>query len=273
MSTNTVGLVTLSFLSATLCWLPTIIEPSLDLPSWLPFLCVALSAALSSYMKPQRWRVFLLVSTMGSFVGLCIGFAIWWPRDPIAGPWVPIVVTVSTGVAAILALISGFVGSRMSARDGRTRTTAWIALVIIPAFGLTCLALTRPLVTRRIAINEHHAAERLTSLRRTVERTLGTRADQAQFCDGSLLKRNYSGLPFSDEDWRRITGNYVKQDGYFFMIYCREKAGYVLDVQPARDGQDGRRHFCADESGKIGCGMKLNRSQHVCEPCRGQANF
>ena len=66
-----------------------------------------------------------------------------------------------------------------------------------------------------------------------------------------------------------MTGNYVEQDGYFFMIYCRDGTGYVIDAMPARDGQDGgTRRFCADESGKIGCGMTWNRSRHACVPCQ-----
>lgn len=135
------------------------------------------------------------------------------------------------------------------------------------AYGPICLALTPPLVARRIVSIGRLAEERITSLQRSVELTLAAGSSPARICDGSLLAKNYSGPPFTDEDWRRITGNYVQQDGYMFMIYCRESKGYVISADPARHYQDGTRRFCADESGNIGCGMTSNRSRHICVPC------
>jgi hypothetical protein len=121
-------------------------------------------------------------------------------------------------------------------------------------------------VARRVVRNERLAEERFKSLQRAVEQTLA--ANPAFLCAGPLLARNYFGPPFSNADWRRITGNYVKQDGYFFMIYCRQTTGYTINAVPARDGEDGRRRFCADESGKVGCDMQWNRSRYACVPCK-----
>ena len=75
--------------------------------------------------------------------------------------------------------------------------------------------------------------------------------------------------PNLDLPWwaRRITENYVKQDGYFFMLYCRERGGYTIDAMPVRDKGDGTRHFCIDESGRLGCGMEFNGSRYACTPC------
>ena len=78
----------------------------------------------------------------------------------------------------------------------------------IAAFGPICLALTPPLVARRVARNERLAEKRFTSLQRAVKHTLA--ASPALFCAGPVLARNYFGPPFSNVDWRRITGNYVK---------------------------------------------------------------
>ena len=258
--------VTLSFISAILCWLPITTTPRLDFPWWVALCGVGLSAAISSFLNPPRWPALLLSSGMGTFVGLCVGYAIWWPRDPIAGPWVPIVVLVITGVAAVVAIVGAWIGARLPVPDRKLRRAAWFALVGIAASGSVCLALTPPLVARRVARNERLAEKRLTSLQRAVQHTLAATPDHV--CAGPLLARNYFGPPFSNVDWRRMTGNYVKQDGYFFMIYCRDGTGYVIDAMPARDGQDGTRRFCADESGKIGCGMKWNRSRHACVPCQ-----
>ena len=101
-----------------------------------------------------------------------------------------------------------------------------------------------------------------------MERTAAEVKDPNHLCDGAELEHHYSGPPFSDEDWRRITGNYVKQDGYFFMVYCREKGGYTIDAGPARERGDGTRRFCTDESGKVGCRMEWDHSRHQCLPCQ-----
>jgi len=119
-----------------------------------------------------------------------------------------------------------------------------------------------------VARNERLAEERFKSLQQAVEQTLAANSNRALLCAGPLLARNYFGPPFSNVDWRRITGNYVKHDGYLFMIYCRKGTGYTIDAMPARDGEDGTRRFCADESGNVGCGMKWNRARYACVPCQ-----
>lgn len=135
------------------------------------------------------------------------------------------------------------------------------------AFGPVALALTSPLVAYRVRVNDQVAALRFESLKDAVEQTASGPKHQVGVCDGSTLKRHYSGPPFSEKDWQRITGNYVKQDGYFFMVYCREQGGYTIDAMPARNKGDGTRHFCIDESSRLGCGMKFNSSRYGCTPC------
>jgi len=137
--------------------------------------------------------------------------------------------------------------------------------VAIVGFGPVALAVTPSFTASRIERNDQYARERFVSLQHAVERVAD--ANPAQLCDGAIVKQNYSGRLFSEEDWQRITGNYVKQDGYFFMIYCQEQGGYIIHAMPARRGEDGRRLFCVDESGKIGCDMGSNLSRHLCLPC------
>jgi len=264
--TKQTALVTLTFLSASLGWLPFIMRPSLDLPVWLPLTCVGLSAALSSFLRPEHWRVFLRSTAGGSFAGFLFGYTIWPPLDKAAIAAI-VLTTVGTAVTVFVALVSTFVGSRLSVANPTLRNTAWLALAFVAAFGIICLGLTPPLVARRIVRNERLAAERLMALERAVEAILAANPGRSQLCDGSLLAKNYSGPAFSEEDWRRITGNYVKQDGYFFMIYCRENPGYVIDAHPVRDLEDGIRRFCVDESRKIGCRVEWNRSRYACLPC------
>jgi hypothetical protein len=98
-----------------------------------------------------------------------------------------------------------------------------------------------------------------------VERTAET-GGLDRICDGSNLRSNYSGPRFSDEDWQRITGNYVMQGGYAFGIYCREKDGYTIDAHPV-DAWHGTLRFCSDETRRAGCKVEWNRSRYACQPC------
>jgi hypothetical protein len=222
-----------------------------------------MSAALPAFLNRERWQRFVLSSITGSFVGICIGNTIWPPNEK-AFIAIPLFVTLGTVATAVVALPSAFVVSRLSVPHRRLRGGAWFALIITVAFGPTCVALTPPFVARRVARNEEFAADRVMALQRAVERTLAG-PDRSEICDGSVLSKNYTGPAFSDEDWRRIVGNYVRQDGYIFTIYCHKKSVYGIDARPFRDQEDGNRIFCTDESGKMGCGDRIHWD--VCVPC------
>jgi hypothetical protein len=110
-----------------------------------------------------------------------------------------------------------------------------------------------------MARNDRLATARFASLKNAVERTAAEAGDSKGICDGSALRRHYSGPPFSDDAWRRIAGNYVKEDGYMFMLYCHETDGYKIDARPARVRGDGTRQLC--------CRVERNRTGHACLPC------
>jgi hypothetical protein len=170
-------------------------------------------------------------------------------------------------IAVVFSLVAGFTARRVFTSNPTWRCAAWAALSGCVAVGPVTLAITPPLVGRRVTYNDRMAAERFASLKNAVERTAEPR-DPSRLCDGTELEHHYSGPPFSDQDWHRITGNYVKQDGYFFMVYCREKGGYTIDAGPARERGDGTRRFCTDESGRSGCRMEWDDSRHQCLPCQ-----
>jgi 4-amino-4-deoxy-L-arabinose transferase-like glycosyltransferase len=251
---------------SAVCWWPSIIEPSLDLAWWIPLLCIALCATFATLLGERRLLLLTEASIIGTLAGLCVGVAIWPPRDPIARPWAPYYVLVMTIRTAVVSSGFGW-AARFLSVAGETRIIIWIALLSVVAFGPIALALTPPLVSHRIRENERIAAERFAALSSAVQRTAGEDGDLRRICEGSALRQHYAGPSFRDEDWRRITGNYVKQNGYMFMVYCHEKGGYTIAAQPARMGADGRRRFCADESGSPGCGIGWNRSRNACVPC------
>lgn len=105
--------VFLTLSGSALCWWPLLIEPNLDLPWWVPLLCIALGASLSTVLGPREWLWFLVAAAIGAFAGLCAGYGIWWPSDPIAGPWVPISVAVNTALAGIVATVAAVAGRRV----------------------------------------------------------------------------------------------------------------------------------------------------------------
>jgi len=259
--------VLLTFAGSALCWWPLIIEPNLELPWWVPLICIALCASLATALCSQGWPKFLAASATGTFFGHCAGYSIWWPTDPIAGSYVLIGVVVATSVAVLIALVAALAGRRLIFSSPTHRRAAWMVLVGCAAFGPFALALTPPLVRYRIRANDRVAALRFESLKNAVQQTASDPNDLVGICNGSAVKRHYSGPRFSEDDWHRITGNYVKQDGYFFMVYCREQGGYTIDAMPARTKGDGTRRFCTDESGRPGCGMKFNGSRHACTSC------
>ena len=257
-------LIVLTAAGSALCWWPAAIEPSIDFPRWILLVLVALITGLSTILSNGRWLRFVVASTVGAFAGLWTGLVLFPPSDGIAGSYAPMVFAVATIAAFVVSLLAGLLGRNLSASRKTLRGSVWLAFVSCVAFGPIALALRPPLVGHRVTTNDRMAAERFESLKNAVEETVAQGGDPARICDGENLKRHYSGPAFSDQDWKRITGNYVTQDGYVFMVYCREKDGYKIDAWPARGKADGTRRFCTDKSGKIGYRMEWN---HVCVAC------
>ena len=245
------------------------IEPGLDLTWWIPLLCVALCTSLATLLDQMRSSLWTFAASVAALGGLCVGFAIWPPRDPIARPYIPFAVVAMTVAAALVSLVFGRTARILAPLHGRHRTTIWIAFLCVVAFGPFALALTPHVVERRIAFNERIAADRFFALKAAVKKTYTESQDPKRVCDGLKLRQHYAGPPFSDEDWWGITSNAVKENGYFFMVYCQEKGGYTIDASPFRVEVDGTRRFCSDETGTVGCGVTWDRSRHACAPAQG----
>lgn len=264
---NNIILALLTAMASSLCWLPLVREPSLDFEAWVPLLIGALGVGLSTVLNPNQWLLFVVASTIGTFGGLGVSLALWPPSDPLAGAYIPFAIGGATVMTLATAFVVGLVGRRAKVLPERNRAGIWAALGGIVAFGPVAFLLTPSLVARRIAQNDQAAASRFASLKKAVEQTRAEADDPRHICDGAALRKHYTGPSFTYNDWQRITGNYVKQDGYFFMVYCREKDGYTIAVQPARIRGDGTRHLCADESGKLGCRVDWIGSRNMCLPC------
>jgi hypothetical protein len=270
-------LVCLTVVGSAVCWWPAFIYPRLDSIWWVSLAVPALCAGLSSVLSHRRWPLFLIASIMGNIEAQCVGNTIWGAREPMAGFFVAVAIVVTSIAVAVTSLLACLAGRKVSIPAGRPRLAVWVAVSAVVAFGPIARALTPPLVAYRVARNDEVAAERFSSLRSAAKQTVAESGDLQSICDGSSLRRHYVGPSFSNEDWRVIADNYVRQDGYTFihqdgysyMVYCREKAGgYTIAAFPARDQGDGTRQFCADESGRLGCRMEWNGSRFGCLPCK-----
>jgi hypothetical protein len=202
---------------------------------------------------------------VGSFAGLLSGVLLWPSPDGIANSYAPIAVVIGTATAAGASLICGLVAylavRRWPLSSGATQRAAWVLLGLSLALGPTLLALTRPLVKRRVVRNESIAAIRFASLKSALELTRAERGAAGSICDGQSLQKHYSGPPFTKEDWSRISGNYVEEDRYVYGISCLPPGNYLLEARPKMPKVYGYgvRIFCADVSGEVACDPKWNR--------------
>lgn len=263
-------LVLLTVAGSALSWWPLIIEPSLDLPWWLPLAIVPLCAGLSTILSGGLWLRFVVASVVGTFAGLCSGYAIWPPSDPIAASYTLFAIGAALGAAVLVSLAACLVGAAISVSE-KYKRVLWLLLASGVAYGPIALALTPPLVAHRVARNDRIAAERFSSLKGAVEQTIAESGNLASICNPAALRRHYSGPPFREKTWNYIAGNYVTEDGYAvgIWVYCPSPDGYMIDAIPARGKADGTRRFCTDESKKVGCGMDWDQSRKrsVCTPC------
>jgi hypothetical protein len=259
-------LVLLVVAGSSICWWPVTKEPSLDLPAWVPLIVIALCCCLATILARGKWLRFVAASSAATMVGLLFAYMEWPLEDGIAQSYAGIGVAAATVAVAVVSLVAGLMGRWIPVSNANGRRLVWIALVCCVAFGPVVLAVRPEVIAHRVARNDRLAAERFEGLKLAVERTRLEPGNPSHICDGTALKRNYAGPPFSDTDWRYVAGNYVKEDGYIFgmIIDCSQPSHYAIDVRPRRGKADGTRTFCTDEIGKVGCSAGWNE----CVPCR-----
>ena len=231
-------LLALTFIGSAICWWPAVIEPRVDFSRWILLGLVGLIAGVSTALSGGRWQRCASTCMLGTFIGLVSGYLVWQPHDGIAASYsniVAIVAALAAGVVSLAAGVAVFLAMRkLTLSSLAARAALWAVMACCVAVGPVGLALTPPLVARRIARNDAIAEKRFTALKRAVEETWAEPGGADRVCGGRELQTHYSGPPFSDGDWTRIVGNYVEQDGYVYMIYCRDNHSYSIDVRTKR---------------------------------------
>jgi hypothetical protein len=250
-----------------MCWWPVLMWPNLDLPVWSPFILIALLSAFGTILTGGLWFRSVFASVAGTVAGSFGGTLIWPPVDSEGASFLPVGILIAAALAAAVSLVAGFAAAKLSVTGAGARRLIWTALGLCVATGPIEVVLTPRLIAHRVAQNDRLAAYRFASLKNAAERTAAQDGGPDKICDGEALKQNYVGPAFTDADWKRIEGNYVGEDGYMFGIWCHQQGGYIVDVTPSRGKADGSKSFCADELGRVGCGIKWVRVRETCAPC------
>jgi hypothetical protein len=241
------------------------------MPFWLPIAIVVLLTGLSAAISVHRCFPIIAASMTGTLIGMFAWTLIpLSPKDDVIGRgYFGYFIILFASISCALSLVAALIGRKLHLKVEKHRRAAWIAFGCCVAFGPVAALITPPLAASRIARNERIAVERFESLSRAAQRTREVTGDVEHACDGLTLKQNYSGPPFSDNDWKYIAGNYVKEDGYVFGIWCHQtdRGGYTIDAHPERQKGAGSRRFCTDESGGTGCGMERSGTRYACTPC------
>ena len=260
-------LAILTAAGSALCWWPIILTPNLDLPQWSPLIVISLLSAISTVLSGGHWLRSVLTSSAGTLAGPLVGFIIWTPSDPEAAGYIPIIIIILVAVATVVSFFAALIVCKLTALTFSVRRLLWIAFGLSLLAGPTALAMTPTLVALRVAHNDRLAEQRFIALKRAVEVAAAQHGGPGKICDGPFVRQSYDGPPFSERNWRFIQGNYVQQDGYMFGIWCDHQRIYTINATPFRGIADGTRRFCADESGRLGCGNKWIPFRDACTPC------
>jgi hypothetical protein len=255
-------LIALTAIASAWSWWPLIREPILEFSPWIPVGVVALICALSTALANGRWLRSVVASTGGSFLGMWVGLLIFPSDDGIRNAYALIPIMIGTAAVFIASLFAAQIGRAISSTAWNRRGVLWATLLGCAAFGPVMMAVTPPLVARRIARNDRLATERLAAMKKAIESTRAGADGARQGCDVHALSHRYSGPTFSESDWLRVLGdNAVKEDGYVFVMKCLGNGTYKINAIPGRIKGDGTRRLCADDSGKITIGMVSDEQQ------------
>ena len=246
-------LLALTALGSASCWWPLILVPNLDLPFYLPLSLCAITIGLAVALSAKPKVRIAVAGVAGSFTGFVLGARILpLGSDGIANSYLSLEGLAATLATAVISAVL-ILALRKVDMPKSVRRPSWFAFVACVAFGPVAVALTPSLASFRISHNERLAGARVDALKIAARQSMAENADPRRYCAGDLLKSNYAGPAFSDDDWNSITKNYVTRDGYAFMVFCPEIGGYRISAMPKIFEQDGNRKFCSDESGQAGC--------------------
>ena len=181
--------------------------------------------------------------------GLVTGIVVWGVRDILAGPLIPLAVALTGVITFAATSLSCLCVAFLIHRFGNPgRLLAMVALWVLAITGVGLIASMPYIVRQRLAHNDALAGQRARALYQAAEACLNSNED---CCNGENIKTHYQGPPFSDPQWARIAGVYVKEQGYFFVVHCEKisSPGVLVQADPATPGETGTRAISIDTRG------------------------
>jgi hypothetical protein len=160
-------LIALNAVASAWSWWPLIREPFLEFSPWIPVGVVTLICALSTALAHGRWLPSVVASTGGSFLGMWGGLVIFPSYDPIRNAYALIPTMIGTAAVSVASLFAAQIGRAISSTRWNRRAVLWATLLGCAAFGPVMMAVTPPLVARRMARNDRLAAERLAGMKKS----------------------------------------------------------------------------------------------------------
>jgi len=82
---------------------------------FLSYALIALIAGYAAFLSGGRWLRFVVLSSVGTFVGVCSGGTIWPDEDGIAQSYLLYGASMATLITMLVSCIACFVGRRLSA--------------------------------------------------------------------------------------------------------------------------------------------------------------
>lgn len=251
-----------------LCWFPTEMRPAFGWPAWLPPLLTCLAAcACSALMTGWRWLV-AVACWFGVSLATLLGFILWPEKDPVAEPWVPILLVIVPVGAALLAAAGAAVGCYCARWSGRY---FWIFVGVLAGVGILCstaVAANGPLVTFKIRHNRPIAERRVRALYRAATLAIQATGEESSAQHGAEVRRFYRGPRFDDGEWGGMTRNDMRENGFVYQIHLGTPPaqGVVVYAVPIEYEDRAGPGLCLDQTGRMECPLLVISGQR-CVPC------
>ena len=201
-----------------------------------------------------------------------LGLWIWWPDDPIAVPWIPVVLTVmavATGLVAIVGTVIGW-GMPQPGRNFRVGIGVLIGIGIVCS---TVIATNGSLVNQKIRYNWPIAEQRAEALYQAAMLATQESGQEASAEDAAKVRKFYRGPRFSDGEWEGRTRNFMRENGFVYQIHIAPSPGqgvlvYALPIEYQDRVGPGS---CLDDTRRMQCPLNVMRGQR-CVPCSAEKN-
>jgi len=203
-----------AFAVAGLSWFPMQMNPNFGWPIWLPPTLICLAAAAGSALLTRRHWLVPVASSLGALSAAKIGFAIWWPDDPIAVPWVPIVLTIVPLGAALFASLGTAIGRLWMPRSVHYSK---VSIGVLCGIGILCstvIAGNGTLINQKIRLNRPIAEQRVKALYQAAILAIKDAGEESAQ-DAAKVRKFYRGPKFNNAEWEGMTRNLMRETASF----------------------------------------------------------